>query len=548
MNYKVDNNNSRINPYNFVRLGNGVVRSAVKYGDNTGVIRCRLKTETPLAMPDESYSRKTDHKETDFFRVGGKPVIPGSELRGMVRSVYETLSDSCFSVINDPVLTARSSYVRKPGVLRWENGQWNLYKATIEKNVGNVPGIVVREWYNTRKNKKIIHYFKEGKKYPVDDLDLSVKDYYDVLDIYRKNEKKKLLKEYIEKNKPEKDGKKYPVFYLEYQMDGMDGKKYVYLSPAQISRSVFRKKVPDLLGTYSFCNDTKNVCEACSLFGMIDGRGSKSSAIASRVRFTDAAAVGEIMMLPDQRLQILSSPKLSSVEFYSHLDEKNRMNTLWTYDEKGLSLNGRKFYFHHNGDYSSKNKRNMNMTTELADKGSVFEFDVFFDRLTDNELARLVWTLALGENDDRSRHMYKLGHGKPLGLGSVKITVSSVVRRFFDTETFEYREETVDTGEFFKSIPFDSNAGYFSDLMKITDFDYLNGNIVGYPYGEDGNGNKKTSCGTLTWFKANRNDGKMVKPNENCHVRYYLPRISDEKLTPEKLMLPALISSGGSKK
>ena len=81
------------------------------------------------------------------------------------------------------------------------------------------------------------------------------------------------------------------------------------------------------------------------------------------------------------------------------------MRSIWNYDEKGLSLYGRKFYFHHNGDYSASERTIRNITTEFADKGSLFEFDVYFDRLTDRELSRLVWALALGENDENSRHI-----------------------------------------------------------------------------------------------------------------------------------------------
>jgi len=48
----------------------------------------------------------------------------------------------------------------------------------------------------------------------------------------------------------------------------------------------------------------------------------------------------------------------------------------------------------------------------------MFEFDVYFENLTKEELALLIWCLEL-ENS----MLHKLGHGKPLGLGTIKINI-----------------------------------------------------------------------------------------------------------------------------
>ena len=134
--------------------------------------------------------------------------------------------------------------------------------------------------------------------------------------------------------------------------------------------------------------------------------------------------------------------------------------------------------------------------------------------------------------------MHKLGHGKPLGLGSVKITVDSVVKRSFDPEKMAFADENMNIDRFFENVPFDENAEYFKEFMAVTDFDYLEGKPVAYPYGDDKAG-KETSIGTLVWFKANHNDGKMVKPGEACPISYRLPKITDKK----NLVLPSLAAS-----
>ncbi|MGN0691755.1 MAG: TIGR03986 family CRISPR-associated RAMP protein [Oscillospiraceae bacterium] len=558
--YSADYSKGAVNPYNFVRLGQGVKRAALQKGDNTGVIHCRLTNATPLSIPDMPLAegKKDEHQKADFIKLNGRPIIPGSEIRGVIRSAYETLSNSCLSVNNNNILSARSADVRAPGILRFENdGKWHLYEADARKlaydgseDFDETADTFKRKWRNYRYEKgpdgrsravrsggKIEVTYKFStcfKEIIVDDLDMAVSDYKEVCKKYESNPNEKHLKKYI--TYPDKKPNIcYPVYYLKYSADG---KKYVYLSPAQISRSVFRKKVDDLLGEYCHCTELDNLCDACRLFGMTGLMSDKNepASVASRVRFCDAEIINEPHYI-EAILKELSEPKISSAEFYSGSRD---MKTLWTYDTPGTVLNGRKYYFHHDDDnYSTSEQTKRNMTTKLIDKGAVFAFDVYFENITDQELRQLVWVLTLGENDSSGRQMHKLGHGKPLGLGSVKITVDSIVQRSFDADTFSYTEKSRDVGKLLENVPFDTSADYFRDFMCITDFTYLDGEKVGYPYGDDKMG-KETSVGALTWFTANHNDGQMVKSKDKCTISYHLPRITDK----EKLVLPALIKSG----
>lgn len=98
------------NPYNFVRfleVGNDTSENGVQLGRTasplldafaglSGTISCTYKCETPLFIAGEVHERKDDkHKILDFFKVGDQPVIPASSLRGMIRSVFETITNSC---------------------------------------------------------------------------------------------------------------------------------------------------------------------------------------------------------------------------------------------------------------------------------------------------------------------------------------------------------------------------------------------------------------------------------------------------------------------
>ena len=92
-----------INPYNFVPVSwkNKEFLSAEKDEDNliSGVMHCSLYTRSPIAIPDteKKIIDERQHKTYPFMKnPAGKYMIPGSSVRGAIRSVYETITDSCF--------------------------------------------------------------------------------------------------------------------------------------------------------------------------------------------------------------------------------------------------------------------------------------------------------------------------------------------------------------------------------------------------------------------------------------------------------------------
>lgn len=140
-----------VNPYNFAMMSDRyMVRKTREdwFGDKekrlTGSINCRLSVVTPLALPDHAPTSPakiefSDVKDNDgkiigkhfsypYVSIDGKtPMIPGSELRGMIRNVYETVTNSCMSVFDNSPLTGRSSEPKKPGILIKEADGWMLY-------------------------------------------------------------------------------------------------------------------------------------------------------------------------------------------------------------------------------------------------------------------------------------------------------------------------------------------------------------------------------------------------------------------------------------
>lgn len=80
-------------PYNFISAQNPVGFSMVpgtrRY---SGTIHCRLIALTPLLVSGPQTDKSNGQAERRFFEVGGVPTIPGSSLKGMVRSAIEVLS------------------------------------------------------------------------------------------------------------------------------------------------------------------------------------------------------------------------------------------------------------------------------------------------------------------------------------------------------------------------------------------------------------------------------------------------------------------------
>lgn len=317
-----------INPYNFVTATQKPKRDKVEKDELTGYITCTLRVEDMLAIPD--IAQNPDSQSFDFFSAVGKPLIPGSELRGCIRSAYEALTGSCFSVVNSNVLSKRIDNPDKnisAGLLMKKGGKWVIYNAWYKHKKG-VHCKLTRKWFKCADIPTIdTTYFhskfeSSGADCKDEDIDKLIKIY----DIYYEGIKKSeegdapklrdIICEYKEKLQSMKEADDsdimIPVFYKKYKKD-----KLAYLSPAHTGRKVFESTVPSLLGNRDFCKGIDGkYCPACALFGTL---GNKMP-LASALRFTDAMEKKENSVIISDEYVILpelSSPKLSTVEFYT---------------------------------------------------------------------------------------------------------------------------------------------------------------------------------------------------------------------------------------
>lgn len=98
------------NPYNFIpapprntndsELGDHepVAQDTFALDRYTGVIRVQMVAKTPLLVPDTEQVQEENGHKTFPLRMGadGKPLIPASSVRGILRSAYEAVTNSRF--------------------------------------------------------------------------------------------------------------------------------------------------------------------------------------------------------------------------------------------------------------------------------------------------------------------------------------------------------------------------------------------------------------------------------------------------------------------
>lgn len=478
--------NTFVNPYTFIPLS-GRTRALDPTRDGkrlTGVVQCTLTTMTPLVIP-ECKIDADPKSSTPFFRVGGEPAIPASSLRGPIRSVYESLTNSCMRV-NGGNLHSRGGR-KRPGILCWEKGAYVLYEAAryrvhdkglaagwktgevafiaTDPERGDVRFVVTsgaittiaRNPFEGADQGYFLHANDMGRS-PRDNkpsvfvrgerVDGSVDDKY--ISALKENVKAYVencpgsapAHEYqacLERLARYEEGAALPVWYSSEQIEG--GTAFAF-APSQLSRSVYAVSPLGLAPKdMQPCISRKSLCPACELFGFVSQPGG-GDAKASKVRFTDALPLGEVKT-DVVTLPALMGPRSSAFEFYLQNDGRRKSFSPYT---KGTHLAGRKAYWHSQTGLVEpeqtfpEGSEVNNATVECVRENSKFSFSVYVDGVTQLELNELVYVLTLGEYwDGRSSvgtHCHKIGHGKPVGAGSVHITVESVQLRGFDGSTY----------------------------------------------------------------------------------------------------------------
>ncbi|MGD9489753.1 MAG: TIGR03986 family CRISPR-associated RAMP protein [Calditrichaceae bacterium] len=122
-------------------------------------------------------------------------------------------------------------------------------------------------------------------------------------------------------------------------------------------------------------------------------------------------------------LRPLNSPKPSSYQLYLNQKAGNPLKDYFS-DPNQSRIAGRKFYWHQSGnnifDKETQNKNILSSAKPLA-PGHTFKFSITLKSVSAEELGAILWAI---EMNPESR--WKIGMGKPLGMGSSKIDIQKL--------------------------------------------------------------------------------------------------------------------------
>lgn len=550
VNYKACKDKKFVNPYSFIELINNELsdNARIEHGNEQklyGYIECKIKTKTPLAILGNCSKGTDGHKVYDFFRVNCKPTIPGSSVRAMIRMAYETLTDSCLVTLKDNYaiterVSPKDAFI--PGVLvRDGDNNWELYKAErirFKLAESGKKGVEINgykfqsgDYIGIKEEKKIIYegdlcngekkkyvlvigegiekkyesIFKIGERldYRSEDIERAIIELDYIVEMYQNksiNKKYEEDKGWYKTYWKEKEKGVIPVWYKVIN-------NKLYVSKAAIGRKVFKKTVNELIyEQYRPCpfNERESLCPACSLFGTARGKGK-----GSKIRVTDAAFTNEEFKSKVVTLRELGSPHVGYYLFYG----KNGK----TYDDNKAAIAGRKYYWHipkaidDASIYSTDVKNERNCSCELAPEGSEFSFKVYFDGIAKKQLNQLMWAINMGENDPEGNMCHRLGHGKPLGLGSIKVVIDKVTYREYTKGQYNLKEGTQET----EDLGFNNYA--LNDLKLVSDFTFMKDMEVKYPevIASKTNDSESININDVAAHKWFLNNKKKLEPIKN---------------------------------
>jgi CRISPR/Cas system CSM-associated protein Csm3 (group 7 of RAMP superfamily) len=547
-----------INPYNFVSIDEEVRRESVGCGALSGSIRCELETLTPLFIPNTSkdaafgstfshsydfFSREDLHERDDYEQNPAQPIIPGSSIRGAIRSAFEAVTNSCLCTCDDDnTLYRRTPVPRKTfGIIEKDpstgarvlykasKGKWDARKRGIHQTGDTLCGGIYLRGEDfpfgatKKKNDAVMKYDldENGGKIELLRFSEDSREWTNLVEVWRLYQHRDSKIKGVNQT-PRHAG--YPGYLtaeaIPVYCAKLDDGDFYYLAPAAITKEVFSRTLNELLkkqGGHNPCTRAQSLCPACRLFGMVG-----EEAQASRLMFRDAcpaafegAADWRGWYEPVRALPILSSPKVSATEFYmedvagaAYFNYDYTVNYFDGFDQSGArvkspvrsfldnpKLRGRKFYWHRKSVLLDSTKVGANQRTEIrpVGAGKSFFFEIAFDRITPDELETLLWVLTFGEHN--ATHAHKLGHAKPYGYGSVRVT-KAVVSVVTLGEDLRLKKEI--SSNYVPKAPSPSEA--LREYLKLTDFSQASDDVK-YPTGDKGGASTRS---VYQWFGINK--------------------------------------------
>jgi CRISPR-associated protein (TIGR03986 family) len=495
-------------PYNFVGLSSEVKRDTYRKGEYSGTIECTLRNISPLFIAGEKLDDGSGHQREYFLHDGKNYLIPGSSIKGGIRSVFEAVTASCIRNIEGERLeerkTAGDFNDRIYGIIKrlpTKDEDGLIVEAGVARiSHENIPseyrrgrdliegwhpleltaGIKNYESSNTDKDPRLVRDLGEVTGRAQIDGGLFIGS-----QIYGKKKEKIIFKK--------QDGKNYPLTFEEYEniryivnqrkaREAKADKKYNFEAPisgdaiifqadskgraknlafSEIPRLRYKLSPYDLLKEdYKGCKTIKKACLTCRTFGMA-GNDKESKTISEedkdvlsargKVFFTDAKAdKKEIdskggIQSEAKLIKSLGEPHPTQMAFYLEKGGKND-----TYDSSN-SIRGRKFYWHHK-DKLEKNYNDFKKSItpeEKAKHNSSIQFMNYGNEFTFSvryeSLDKEELDALVYSLELEEGMLHKVGKAKALGFGSCKITVDKITSdSLAKYNSFDFAQENLD--------------------------------------------------------------------------------------------------------
>lgn len=513
-----------LNPYNFVRylpepailpddpdaqlLSRCAPPPHDRYVGLTGRIICSLEAVTPLFISDShdikvtkvrlSDGREVEHKSYRFFQYEGKDAIPATSLRGMIRSLFEAVTNSPFSVFNGeerleyridpadarhlkPGIVQSLPTGDQPGVIAlceeakiaayyddpaanilddsWRCGEEAYAIVGKTKNNRTKVELISRNrqalasdgrpvrhgWVkvtgrtiDTKRNESFFYYKEGPAKAQKVYFDADREADFNAVLYAQLHERKEDFHTQVQSERLAPGN----LVYVELEPDGGTVRN---IALAKVARLRYRHAIGDLLPDHLKPSEQYEKLDIASrVFGWVKATPTEDRkarvAYAGRVCFSHAVLVEDKGIYADEMpLAILGAPKPTTTLFYlrkkeGEWSEEERKQpgaaTTIGYDGPNL-LRGRKFYRHHGDalnrlEYERAGRRRDHQNRSVRGvrtPGNVFKFTIDFHNLAPVELGALLWTLNLSIDEGC---FFRLGYAKPLGFGSVKLSVEQV--------------------------------------------------------------------------------------------------------------------------
>jgi len=429
----------------------------------------------------------------------GNPIIPSTSIKGLLHSMVEIFSNSCFAHVEGGRLGKRGI----PG----KNGYHPLTMGGIitkmpsEKSEGEIQQKrIFKISYTLLREKKLVKFInnpeKSGEKVfvrvgnrgKIKDISLSHSSQCNIPGVIKtsgeragqngKNNERifigsggikykfsyQVYQDYLTANRNCQSKKAQKLSVGEPIWFYRNGERATSIGFTQVHRKAFnfsiKDKVVGISPNLHFCDNINKLCPACNMFGSTDlieqkNEQKKKVAISGKISFGLGRLTDSSRKLEEEApLKILASPKPSCTYFYLQQDEHDG-----DYNNPNSRIRGRKLYYHHSKD-NLKYKRvegdskdniiidNLNVSIEAL-KDFEFKSTIDFVNLSEYELGLLLFTLDMKNKKDKKVY-HKIGMGKPLGLGTVKIDIdkenSFIINRIKRYSTFLTSDDEIETG------------------------------------------------------------------------------------------------------